>query len=281
MLKIIKKVIIYLIVFWLVSFCILVVFLMKEGRDAAILMYHSVGEPGVAGQGSLDIPEKAFARQMAFLSRYRYHVIPLSELEQMLREKKKIPAKTVVLTFDDGYENNYTKAFPILKKYHFPATFFIITNFIGKEEHFYDHYFKFMTPAMIVEMANSGLITIGSHSMNHPFLPMIKDETVLNEEIAGSKKVLERLLHRPVKAFCYPVGGFTPHIEELVRKAGYSIGVTTYPRRGFACDDIYALKRIKVTDNSTNPFVFFVETSGYFLRIKETNQWYPKSTHKE
>ena len=280
MLKIIKKMIVYLVVFWLVSFCILVVFLVKEGCDAAILMYHSVGEPGVAGRGTLDISEKAFAKQMAFLSRYRYRVIPLSELEQMLREKKKISAKTVVLTFDDGYENNYTKVFPILKKYHFPAAFFIITNFIGKEEHFYDHYFKFMTPAMIVEMADSGLITIGSHSMNHPFLPKVKDEAALNEEIAGSKKALERLLHRSVKAFCYHIGCFTPHIEGLVRKAGYSVGLTIFPRQGFACDDIYALKRIKVTDNSTNPFVFFIETSGYFLRIKETNQCHSMSKHK-
>lgn len=269
MIRVIKKIFFYLIIFMLVSLGIFLAGLFKGGRDAAILMYHSVGGPGSKNY-PLDISLDSFEKQMAFLHRYHYRVIPLLDLAQLLKDGKKVPRRTVVLTFDDGYENNYTKAYPVLKKYGFPATFFITTDYVGQEKDFLGAHFRFMTPQMLIEMAGSGLVTIGAHTMTHEFLPSVKDESLLWREIRGSKEVLEKILKKPVLAFCYPSGGYTPHIERMVRRAGYQVAVTTLGKnKGFAHRDIFALKRIKPTDAAANPFVFFVETSGYFLRLKE------------
>jgi peptidoglycan/xylan/chitin deacetylase (PgdA/CDA1 family) len=260
MLKRIRRIIFYLIVFVLTGFIFWVSHLLLGKRDAVILMYHSIGKP-VHGNSSLDVSEEVFERQMRFLSRYHYRVIPLAELADLLKEKKRIPWRTVVLTFDDGFEDNYTKAYPILKKYHLPATIFIIVNRIGKK--------GFMVPAIIKEMSDSGLITIGAHTNNHFYLPFILDAKVLWDEIYGSKAALEKMVDKPVDAFCYPSGGYTPAIKKIVQKAGYKVAVTTFPYQGLAQEDLYAIKRIKVTENSGDLFVFFIQTSGYFIRMKE------------
>lgn len=270
MLKKLKKIILYFVLFIFASFFIWIGYLLSAGRDAAILMYHSVGEP--MEKHSLNVSQEAFEKQMAFLSWHRYNVISLLDLAQLLRDKKKIPPKTVVITFDDGYENNYTKAFPILKKYKLPATIFLVSNFLGKEEVLYGHNFQFMTAKMAREMSESGLITFGAHSENHVYLPDISDEKILHREIYGVKEDLERILGKPIYAFCYPIGGYTPEIEKEVRRAGYLVAVTTLPKRGFAHNDIYALKRVKVSEGSGNMFKFFIETSGYYIRMKEMSK---------
>ncbi len=269
MLKIIAKIFFYLFVFIFVSFGIFLTELIKEGNHPAILMYHSIGGPG-SKQYPLDVSPGSFEKQMRFLSRHHYNVIPLHDLVTLLKEGKKTPSKTVVITFDDAYENNYTEAYPILKKYNLPATIFVVVNYMGQTKNLYGHDFRFMTPQMALEMQDSGLITIGSHTMNHLLLPSIKDKSVLWQEIRGSKEALEKILGRPVLAFCYPNGGYTPEVEKMVQAAGYQIAVTTMARhKRPGRYDIFALRRIKVTDSAVNPVVFFVETSGYFLRLKE------------
>jgi len=265
-----KKVIFYLVIFVFSAFLFWIGHLVYGGRDAAILMYHSDGEEG-AVETDLNVPLEIFQRQMAFLHRHRYNVISLLDYADMLRQKKKIPAKTVVLTFDDGFENNYTKVFPVLKKYHFPATIFVVVDWMGKQENVEGHLFKIMTPEMIKDLSASGLVALGSHTRTHPYLPDINDEEVLRDEIVGSKRALEKILHGPVDAFCYPAGGYTPFVEELAEEAGYKVAVTTLKPDGFAHKDIYALKRIKVSAR-TNLFVFFIKTSGYYLRMKETSK---------
>lgn len=274
MMKIIGKIALYLAVFIFVSLLIWLGYLLLGGRDAAILMYHSIGEPGLSKTETINVSEEAFQRQMKFLRDHHCHVISLLELADLLEHKKKIPPRTVVITFDDGYENNYTKAFPVLKKYGFPATIFVIADFLGQEQRIYKHphVFKFMSVAMVREMSGSGLITIGSHTKSHIYLPDIKDSALLRDEIEGSRRVLEKILGKPVGVFCYPKGGYTPEIERLVRQAGYKAAVTTFPHHGFAGSDIYALKRIKITESSKDLSIFFIETSGYYMRMKEMSK---------
>ncbi len=272
MIRKIKKFSFYLLVFFVASFFMWVGYLLSAGNDAAILMYHSVGED-IKGAPALSVSVASFDKQMSFLKKGGYRVIGLPELAELLRNKQKIAPKTVVITFDDGYENNYRKAFPILKKYGFPATIFIVVDFLGRQEKVYEEeVMKFMTQDMLKEMSDSGLITIGSHTKSHSYLPDIHEEKALKEEIFDSKKELEKIIGKKVYAFSYPIGGYTPHIRNLVRLAGYKVAVTTLPEEGFAHDDIYALKRIKVTEHSRNPFIFFMATSGYYLRMKEMSK---------
>lgn len=267
--KVTKRVVFYFLVFYLTGLVLWLGHIFGHGRDAAILMYHSVGEPS-NGANALNIPLDVFERQMKFLHDHRYHVVPFSDVVDLLKAKKPILPKTVVLTFDDGYENNYTAVFPVLKKYGFPATIFVITDYLGKEKELYGDTYRFLTPGMLRVMSDSGLVTIGAHTVDHLYLPDITDHGVLEKQIAGSKALLEKIVSRPVDFFCYPSGGYNGKAKEVVRRAGYKAAVTTLPKRkGFAHRDLYALKRIKV-NKRWRPFRFFVQTSGYYLRMKET-----------
>jgi peptidoglycan/xylan/chitin deacetylase (PgdA/CDA1 family) len=269
MLKTTRKIILYFFIFTFVCAVVFLKTITSFRPDPVILMYHSIGEAQTDKKNSLDISLKVFEQQMEFLHRYHYRVIPLLELKNLLKENKKIPSKTVVLTFDDGYENNYTKVLPILKKYDFPATIFVIVNNLGKEKIMYDRMYKFMTEDMMREMSDSGLITIGSHTIEHRYLPGVSDEDELWKEINGSKKALEKILRKPVGIFCYPVGGHTPAIEAIVRKSGYEMAVSIKFKKGDRRDDLYVLGRIKMTDNSRHPVALWVKFSGYYLRLKE------------
>lgn len=269
--KNIKKIIFYSFVFLSVSFLLWVGYLIKGGNDAAILMYHSVGE-SVDWQPGVDISVEAFAAQMDFLKRHNYNVISLDELVGLLKNRSKIPARTVVITFDDGYMNNYTRAYPILRKYNFPATFFIIVNYLGKKKKFYGREMEFMTPEVLKEMLASGIVTIGSHTKDHFYLPDITDERILRDQIEGSKKELEKITGKEVLFFSYPIGGYNFLVRDMVGRAGYKAALTTMPKKGYALEDIYALKRIKMTDRAKNPVIFFISTSGYYLRMKEMNK---------
>lgn len=266
--KIVKKIILYSLAVVVSGFLILAVFLIRQGPDAAILMYHSVDEVGA--RSGLNIPLADFERQMAFLHRHRYRVISLLDYADLLRQKKRVPFKTVVITLDDGYENNFTKAWPVLKKYGFPATIFVITDRLGEKYSLEKGLScSMLTRQMIAELSDSGLMSIGSHTRSHVYLPDVKGEDILWKEIYGSKQALEKIIKKPVDAFCYPFGGYTSRIEDLVRKAGYRVAVTTCKQRSFVHEDFYALKRINMSAASTNPAVLFVKTSGFYLRLKE------------
>lgn len=269
MLKMIRRIVLYLLIFILASFLCWAGYMVSQGHDAAILMYHSVGE-NFDKPGTLNVSECVFEKQMKFLHDNNYHVISLPELARLLKTRARVPFKTVVLTFDDGYENNYTHAYPILKKYNFPATIFVIAGHVGQKKEEYGQQFQFLSSEQLKEMALSGLITIGAHTKDHVYLPKEHDEAALWGQIHGAKIELEKIIGRPVEVFCYPTGGYTAHIQELIARAGYQAAVTTLPRhQGFAHRDIYALKRIKMSENDQNFFKLFVMTSGYYLRMKE------------
>lgn len=228
-----------------------------------ILMYHMVDEVLVRKQESLNVTPKAFERQMSFLKRHHYKVLPLETLVDLIKENKSIPPKTVVLTFDDGYKNNYTHAFPILKKYNLPATIFIIVNEVGRSQN------DRLSWEELRQMQDSGLIKFGSHSIGAEPLININDEEELKRQIFDSKKMLEAKLGQKVALFSYPEGFFTSKIAWLVKDAGYKAAVATIPCGNFPNDDLFALKRIRVSEKASNMFIFAVEASGYYTFMKE------------
>jgi len=260
---------VYLFTFVLTAFIVLCVNLCYDGPSAAVLMYHSVGAPN-GRTTCLDVTEEAFARQMAFLHARGFHVIRLAELADILRRGEKVKPRTVVITFDDGYDNNYTKAFPVLKKYGFPATIFVIAGRLGED---YDVArgvsARIMTPQMMQDMVASGLIDIGSHTKHHYYLPYVRNEALLWEEIRGSKTFLESAVGVPVVALAYPLGGYTRRTEEMARRAGYAVAVTTNRKDSRDNVDLYALKRIRISHSSGHMLVFFLEASGYYPRLKK------------
>lgn len=245
--------IIFLGVLFLIGF-------VKGQYVAPIIMYHSI-DPNATAENRLAITPENFQRQMSFLKNHHYNVLTLESLASLIKEKKRIPSKSIAITFDDGYKDNYFYAFPILKKYNLPATIFIIVNEIGRPDR--------LSWDEIKEMQDSGLITFGSHTLGHEHLPDIKSEQDLKKQIFDSKSILEEKLNKKITIFSYPNGGFSDRVRRLVIDAGYKLAVATNPGKKFANDDIFALKRLRISATSDNLFVFWVEISGYYNFMRE------------
>jgi peptidoglycan/xylan/chitin deacetylase (PgdA/CDA1 family) len=225
-----------------------------------VAMYHSV-QPAASKGNALVVSAKTFDRQMQFLKKNNYTVLSLEQAVDFMSRKKKMPSRTVVLTFDDGNADNYVHAFPILKKYGLPATIFLIVSDIGKPDK--------LNLDQIRHMQESGLISFGSHSMNHPFLDCITSDAELVKEIRGSKEALEGLLGRPVNTFSYPCGRMNQDVRQRVVNAGYMAAVVTNPGKAVGNDDVFAFKRLRISENAANLFVFWFETTGYYNFIRE------------
>lgn len=227
-----------------------------------ILMYHSVNPVSDKERNRLIVPADVFERQMRFLKEHHYNVVSLDSLIPFLEAKKKVPSKTVAITFDDGYKDNYTYAFPVLKKYQLPATVFIIVREVGRSQG------DRLSWGQIKEMQDSGLVNIGSHAIGPDPLYKMKTEGELRRQIFDSKKILEDELGREVSAFSYPEGMFDQHMRELVKEAGYKMAVATKPGKEYANDDLFALKRQRVSANSGDGIVFWAQASGYYQFFK-------------
>lgn len=245
----------------IVSVCAFFVFC-KSNYVVPVLMYHSVS-PFATEENRLSVSHASFERQMRFLKDHHYNVVPLASLAEMIKNKKRIPRRTVVLTFDDGYRDNFTYAFPVLKKYNLPATIFVIINEIGRRQG------DRLTWDQIYQMKRSGIIAFGSHALGPEPLVNIASPAGLKKEIFDSKRILEERLKTPVEAFSYPEGRFNPAIRQLVQDAGYKVAVATSPGRGYPDDDAWALKRLRISSTSDNLFVFWFEISGIYTFIKE------------
>jgi peptidoglycan/xylan/chitin deacetylase (PgdA/CDA1 family) len=235
-------------------------FFVKQNYVAPILMYHSIVGKNKAAN-LLEVSARSFQRQAWFLKTWRYKVMPLEDLTRLIRDKKSIPFKAVAITFDDGYKDNYVYAFPILKKYKLPATVFIIYDEVGRPDR--------LSWREIKEMRDSGLITFGSHTLKHVPLVDINSPEELKRQIFESKKALEEKINRPVDIFCYPVGAFTTPIRQLVIDAGYQAAVATRPREGYPKDDVFTLRRLRISSPCDSLFVFWFETSGIYAHFKE------------
>jgi len=181
-----------------------------------ILTYHNFTEDE---SSSYNINIIEFEKQMDYLATHNYSVISLSELLKGLRTGQ-LPPKPIVITIDDGFKSTFTLAYPVLKKYNLPATLFIYTNFIEKNN-------GSLTWEEIREMTSHN-IEIGSHTLSHCNLLKYKKnenyETYLariRKEIFLSKEILESEIERKVKFFAYPYGAYSSTIKDLAIQAGY------------------------------------------------------------
>ena len=223
----------------------------SEHYVVPIMMYHHV--TAVTPSEGNWVSPKSFEQQMAYLTQHHYKVITLDELVSAIQKKEKLSHKTVVLTFDDGYDDNYTQAYPILKKYQFSATIFLIANKINAD--------GFLNLKQIEEMLTNG-INFGSHTLSHPYLPSLSPPEQ-EKEIRESKARIGQALNTSIEYFCYPIGGFSDDIKRMVKEAGYKAALTT--NRGFARSnqDVYELKRIRFVNND-NSLSLGLKLSGYY-----------------
>ena len=186
-----------------------------------------------------------------------------------MRGQKEIPAKPVILTFDDGYEDNYLTLFPLLKKYGMKAVIFLIGNPAiltnrwdvphGEPE------LNLLKDAQILTMKEYG-IEFGSHSMNHRKLTDLSSSEAV-EEISQSKKEIEARIGSEIISFAYPYGALGDSIKKMVMQAGFSFGIATDSGRRNFWSDLYQIRRIPMFPN-TSTFAFWKKSSGRYHRYK-------------
>ena len=190
-------------------------------QTVPILCYHRFG----VKSSKLNVTPAAFEQQMDWLARNGYTVVTFARLARFLEGKEALPAKSVVITIDDGYRSTYEIAYPILKKFGYPATVFLYTDFVGASDA--------MTWAQMKEMTASGLVAIQPHSKSHANLTQrLANETDaryrerIKREVDTPVTVIRDRLSEPSYTFAYPYGDVNDYVVDLLVKDKVSQGVT-------------------------------------------------------
>jgi peptidoglycan/xylan/chitin deacetylase (PgdA/CDA1 family) len=220
-----------------------------------IFMYHHIADapPGAdAIRKDLSVTPAAFTRQMEYLATHGYHTISLADLVERLQNGRPLPEHAVVLTFDDGYDDNYTQAYPILRSFGFTGTFFLITDAVGNRE--------YMTWQQAIEMSRNNM-AIEAHGRTHADLSASTlDDTVW--QIGGSKTIIEEKLGQPVRFYCYPSGKYNAQTISVLRARGYLAGVTTSYGATHAAGGLFELTRVRMRgDDTLDQFINKLETA--------------------
>ncbi len=213
--------------------------------NVPILMYHRIDVlrstlPAITR--ALTVAPGDFASQMRWLASHGFHTITQEQLFAALEHRKPLPAKPIVITFDDGYRDVLYNAAPVMHRLGMRGTAFVITGRISGSD------VSFLSWLQLNALEQSG-IEIGSHTVHHLELPGLSDPAAL-QELIRSRHALELHLHHPVQWFAYPAGRFDTRTEELVRRAGYVLAVTTEPGSTQDAQAPFALHRYEVLDTT-------------------------------
>jgi peptidoglycan/xylan/chitin deacetylase (PgdA/CDA1 family) len=216
---------------------------------ARILVYHSISDDPL---NPFSVSPADFEEQVRYLAR-EYNVISLEELVACIRDDEgEIPPDSVVLTFDDGFRDNYVRAYPILKRYGVPATIFVIVERLESDRDVLSQSGVqrpglYLSWGEVLEMSEDG-ISIGSHTLTHPWLIKVTLEQA-RREINESRACLEQHLRKPVHLFAYPGGrlcDFGQDITKIVVESGYSGACVGFNGTNSVDTDPYLLKRTKI-----------------------------------
>lgn len=229
-----------------------------DGPHPPILMYHHI-QPEGGNSSKLVVDLAYFEKQMAFLKEEKYQILPLDRFFSFILEKKSFPKKAVAITFDDGYEDNYTYAYPILKKFDFPATVFLIVGKIGTE--------GYLNWNQISEMAAHN-IRFGNHTLTHPNLTEITQREI-RREISTAQSILMKRLRFPSPLFAYPSGFYNEAAQSEVKRLNYMAAVSASMTEDLSLNERYGFKRVRITNSSKDMPVFWLSVSGYQPALKK------------
>ena len=201
-----------------------------------ILMYHVItAPPAGTAYPELWTPRERFRGTIALLARSGYHGVTIEQVRRAWSGGPGLPAKPIVLTFDDGYLSQYAHAKPALRALGWPGVLYLEGKNLGQGG---------LTRRQVEGMIAAGW-EVGAHTLTHPDLTTVDDAT-LRREVAGSRALLQRRLGAPVNAFCYPAGRNDARVRAAVRAAGYTTATTVEPGIARPGDDPFALPRIRV-----------------------------------
>jgi peptidoglycan/xylan/chitin deacetylase (PgdA/CDA1 family) len=184
----------------------------------------------------LSTPPAVFRAQMQYLADHGFHVISLHEAVMAIKNHSGLPLRPVVLTFDDGYQDFFTAAVPILRSHGFTATSFVITGRMG--------WSGFMTPSQVVAADGMGF-TIGAHTVDHVALPA-QAPAWATWEMKQSKLTLEELLGHPVVDFAFPYGSFNAYDMAQAKRLAFETAVSTLSGTAHSAGQLFELSRMRI-----------------------------------
>ncbi|CAN5646067.1 polysaccharide deacetylase family protein [soil metagenome] len=230
-----------------------------------IILYHKVVERAeIDSKAGIYVTAEMFDKQLSYLKKKKFRTLTFYDVEKVLNNEKLAKEEDIILTFDDGYKNNYSSAFPILKKYGFKCVIFYVAGFSSNEwdkdkNEAEDH---LMSDEEISEMEEYG-IEFGSHTLTHPHLTQLSVKQA-ELEIKGSFEILKPKLKKPLISFAYPYGECSPEVKEIVRKS-YKFGIATDSGPLLLNEDHFEIRRQ----------ILFSHTSMLQFR-KKISKWYPE-----
>ena len=236
-----------------------------------VFFYHKISKPwpDARVRGGFT-PPRRFFKQMSYLKKQGFVFYTASELIKYFQQRGEFPPQGLALTFDDGWKDNYTNAFPILSQLGIKATIFIIPSSIGQVfsgataegEQPHEH----LSQEEILEMSRAG-IEFGSHTMNHRLLNKLSEPEV-KLEVEEAKREIENLLQKPCLTFAYPAGFFSEPAVRAVERAGHIAAFTTTygPTERV---DLFALNRIEVLRRDRFLFQFSRKLAPLRLALSE------------
>ncbi len=213
----------------------------RQNITMPILTYHYVHPPpsiysDLMGY-KLSVSPGDFSAQMDWLAANRFHPVDFNDVRAYFAGQRPLPAKPVVITFDDGYADLYTTAYPILHAHGFKAVAYIVSSFVGQS--------RYVTAAQVVEMDRHG-IQIASHTVDHANIGGNASFYTALHQLTDSKRWLENLLDHPVVDFAYPSGKFNATSIAALKQAGYDTAVTEMFSVDHSRADRYTWTRVRV-----------------------------------
>ncbi|QAU25450.1 polysaccharide deacetylase family protein [Dyella sp. M7H15-1] len=218
-------------------------------------MYHNIAQApnDLRRWRSLYVSPGAFTRQMWLLKRMGYMGLSMTNAMPYLRGEKL--GRIAVITLDDGYADNLESALPVLQRYGFTATCYVVSGSIGRYNNWDADKLGIRKPLMTPEQLRAwhdGGMEIGAHTRSHPHLTQCSDAQ-LRDEIAGSKADLEDHLGVLVTQFCYPYGDMDDRVADVTRSTGYDAATTTQRGRAAAGMDLWRLPRVQIARHHMLP----------------------------
>ena len=230
-------------------------------NSVAVLNYHQIND---VDNNALTVSVADFEDQMRYLKENDYKTITPEEMLAAFKNNTPLPEKAVIITFDDGYLDNYKNAYPILKKYGLKATIFVITDYVSL-------YPNYVTWDELKEMQGSGIINIESHTMDH--LNLLKvDKNEARLQLSGSKHWLEAHLKKPIKFLAYPEGDYNNEIINILKDLGYEGAFTVSYAKASKDENPYELSRVPIfgyEKNTTQRFKLRLDFAPVFSPLEK------------
>ena len=238
--------------------------------NVPILTYHSIDDSGSIISTGLDV----FQRQMKSLSASGYNAVSMADLAAALTGGETILPRTVALTFDDGFQNFFTSALPVLKQHGFNATVFLVSGRCGEFNDWQGNPVglprsRMLTWNEVKELSENG-VEVGSHTMTHPDLTKIDIEAARNE-IMDSKAAIEDALGRAVTTFAYPFGRYNAEVKDIMKHT-FTAACSTNLGKVSRDSDIFSLNRIDCYYLRNQKLFDSVSTSGFdhYLWVRQS-----------